>query len=650
MGSRMKEDERNEKIIRGLMKLPPNRRCINCNSLGPQYVCTNFWTFVCTNCSGIHREFTHRVKSVSMSKFTSQEVEALQRGGNQRSRETFLKDWDPQRNTVPDSSNVNKIRDFIKHVYVDRRYAGLRPSEKPPRDVQSYKNYEDDTRRASSYHSFSQSPPYDYQYEDRLYGKQSGSLTRKPGSDRGGYEGKLSSILCSPGRSEGDWPRHEDRFANELPGMRVGEFGSSPIHSVRDIDGQIRKITKSSENVVQNMDRSTHSQRTTSLGSFGSFDSNSLSATTVNSPNLIDIGSDAEQSALPPQIGQSPPPFGAQASTPNVPIVHEPFKATFVQPPMNTKVPSIDLFADVSHPQTSMAPVEPNLLPLSVVPPSVPVVENEGWATFDFPQQFVTPAAKENAPLVLLSGKEPSKVDHEVVSSVNANLQRPSVQNSTTQGSFPSVVDQWPSVGYNAQVPSAPTSSQSWSAFDTSKDNFSLALFENIQQKSEVQIQVKTPTPGHQDSARVSEDISKVVTLQPSINSRIPEPGVPYNGAANGSGFLPSAMAMMGQMPLQLQSKKTTNPFDLPFDSEEEADNTFLDMGSLQASLPNPPLPPAFLGGMNPTWFPQSSVPPYVGGVPQGSIGYMAGQVSNPQLQNMTPQGPVAPLGGNPFA
>lgn len=29
------------------------------------------------------REFTHRVKSVSMAKFTSQEVEALQNGGNQ---------------------------------------------------------------------------------------------------------------------------------------------------------------------------------------------------------------------------------------------------------------------------------------------------------------------------------------------------------------------------------------------------------------------------------------------------------------------------------------------------------------------------------------------------------------------------------------
>lgn len=49
-------------------------------------------------------------------------------------------------------------------------------------------------RRASSYHSYSQSPPYDFQYEERRYGKPGLSLTRKPGSDRGFYEGKLSSF------------------------------------------------------------------------------------------------------------------------------------------------------------------------------------------------------------------------------------------------------------------------------------------------------------------------------------------------------------------------------------------------------------------------------------------------------------------------
>jgi hypothetical protein len=32
MGSRVKEDEKNEMIIRRLLKLPENKRCINCGS------------------------------------------------------------------------------------------------------------------------------------------------------------------------------------------------------------------------------------------------------------------------------------------------------------------------------------------------------------------------------------------------------------------------------------------------------------------------------------------------------------------------------------------------------------------------------------------------------------------------------------------
>ncbi|KAL3500466.1 hypothetical protein ACH5RR_039559 [Cinchona calisaya] len=121
---KVKEEERIEKIIRGLLKLPENKRCINCNSLGPQYVCTTFWTFVCTNCSGVHREFTHRVKSVSMAKFSAEEVAALQAGGNERARQIYFKAWDPQRNYFPDGSNLHRLRDFIKHVYIDRKYAG----------------------------------------------------------------------------------------------------------------------------------------------------------------------------------------------------------------------------------------------------------------------------------------------------------------------------------------------------------------------------------------------------------------------------------------------------------------------------------------------------------------------------------------------
>ncbi|PHT85791.1 hypothetical protein T459_07897 [Capsicum annuum] len=89
------------------------------------------------------REFTHRVKSFSMAKFTSQEVEALQKGGNQRAREIYLKCWDPQSQWLPNNRykisklrNVDKVRDFIKTVYVDKRYAVAESSDRPPRDAQ----------------------------------------------------------------------------------------------------------------------------------------------------------------------------------------------------------------------------------------------------------------------------------------------------------------------------------------------------------------------------------------------------------------------------------------------------------------------------------------------------------------------------------
>ncbi|KAI5669407.1 hypothetical protein M9H77_19260 [Catharanthus roseus] len=127
---KIKEEERIERIIRGLVKFPENKRCINCNSLGPQYVCTTFWTFVCTNCSGVHREFTHRVKSVSMAKFSADEVAALQAGGNEQARKIYFKTWDPQRNSFPDGSNLQKLRDFIRHVYVDGKYTGERKNDR----------------------------------------------------------------------------------------------------------------------------------------------------------------------------------------------------------------------------------------------------------------------------------------------------------------------------------------------------------------------------------------------------------------------------------------------------------------------------------------------------------------------------------------
>ncbi|KAK7266969.1 hypothetical protein RIF29_19631 [Crotalaria pallida] len=363
MGSR-KEEEKNEKIIRGLMKLPPNRRCINCNSMGPQYVCISFWTFVCVTCSGIHREFTHRVKSVSMAKFSSQEVDALQNGGNQRAREIYLQNWDFQRQRLPDSSNVDKIREFIRNVYVDRRYAGAKSSEKPPRDPQSPRIQEDDIRRASSYHSFSQSPPYDYQYEDRRYGKQAAALTRKPGSDKVRYEGKMSSMLYSPGRFSDHVS--DDRFANEGPGPRISDFSvssagdqfksevqspkfhkdvafNSPSYrrsgskSIEDVWSQARNNVLET-NARRDAEGIFRPQRTTSLQST---DSNFSSLRSYNSGGLVDFFSEPAQASGSLQNKAASAP---QTSGPTRSVSMDLSKSTLASDLFPSSASSVDLF------------------------------------------------------------------------------------------------------------------------------------------------------------------------------------------------------------------------------------------------------------------------------------------------------------------
>jgi len=93
------------------------------------------------------------------------------------------------------------------------------------------KSNENEMRRPSSYHSYSQSPPYDFQYEDRRYGKQVDTLARRP-SDRALFDGKLGNFLFSPGRLRDQM--NEDRFANESSGSRFSDFSASSTGDFRN--------------------------------------------------------------------------------------------------------------------------------------------------------------------------------------------------------------------------------------------------------------------------------------------------------------------------------------------------------------------------------------------------------------------------------
>ncbi|KAJ0928833.1 putative Arf GTPase activating protein [Helianthus annuus] len=586
MSSSRREEERNEKIIRGLMKLPPNRRCINCNSLGPQYVCTNFWTFVCMTCSGIHREFTHRVKSVSMSKFTSQEVEALQEGGNQRARETFLRDWDPREQRLPDNSNVDKVRDFIKSVYVDKNFFASKTSGKPPRDMLNHRNFEDETRRASSYHSYSQSPPYDYQYEERRYGKQAPVLTKKPGSDRGMFRFPSTSRLSDHVQ--------EDRFAKEAVNARVSDYS---VTSGGD-------LSRSNSQPPPSFALS-HSSGSEKFDGLDLFSASNAPQSATSAPSAepekyggLDLFSapNAPQSAASAPSAE-PEKFGGLDlfGAPNPP---EP--ATSAPSAEPEKFSGLDLFELLAT--SSVAPTlsvnqefkafEPNMDLFTVIPDKQPTEtlndkstdmitqKNDAWATFDMPWHA-----------------QPSQQDisvHDIAAPVN-------VQNNIRNHN------------------------QSWSSFEEST-----TPFESVYTKSGEQVPVQDPLLA---DPFLAWGISEVKEADLDARSTPFVSTTPHAiGPLDSSTEIPVRDGAQSHGP----NTKSHNPFDFPSDTDYESSNMFFDMSSMQSALPTP-------------WFPDSAAIPFTPGNSQEALVFMTGQAPSMQIPNIQAQGPVASVGGNPF-
>ena len=103
-----------EAKLKEITKRSENRKCMDCREKGPRYVVLNFNIFVCSSCSGIHREFQHRAVGVSMSKFTMEQVKALDEGGNKVAKKLWMSRWDANEFPEPDTHDIPKIREFIR--------------------------------------------------------------------------------------------------------------------------------------------------------------------------------------------------------------------------------------------------------------------------------------------------------------------------------------------------------------------------------------------------------------------------------------------------------------------------------------------------------------------------------------------------------
>ena len=85
-----KGKEKYDVEMKKLSKLPENKVCADCPEKMPSYVNLTHRSFICTACSGIHRELQSRVKGVSMSTFTPEDVADIRVGGNAACNEHYL--------------------------------------------------------------------------------------------------------------------------------------------------------------------------------------------------------------------------------------------------------------------------------------------------------------------------------------------------------------------------------------------------------------------------------------------------------------------------------------------------------------------------------------------------------------------------------
>lgn len=119
---RKSHNEKNQQILKALLKEPGNRFCSDCkNASHPRWASWNLGIFICIRCSGIHRSMgTHisRVKSVDLDSWTDEQVASMVKWGNDRAN-AYWEAKLPSKH-VPDDS---KIENFIRTKYDLKKWA-----------------------------------------------------------------------------------------------------------------------------------------------------------------------------------------------------------------------------------------------------------------------------------------------------------------------------------------------------------------------------------------------------------------------------------------------------------------------------------------------------------------------------------------------
>ncbi|KAH8616061.1 putative GTPase activating protein for Arf [Trypanosoma vivax] len=123
---------RNNDEVRKMSQKVGNRYCMDCGMRGPVYVVVHFYIFVCSTCAALHRSQQRKVKGISMTEFTDEEVTCLRIGGNDRASGVWLKRYTRDK---PSHKNGTAVSDFIAAVFARAEYMSEEEYEKLQGDI-----------------------------------------------------------------------------------------------------------------------------------------------------------------------------------------------------------------------------------------------------------------------------------------------------------------------------------------------------------------------------------------------------------------------------------------------------------------------------------------------------------------------------------
>ncbi|CDS36034.1 Arf GTPase activating protein [Echinococcus multilocularis] len=113
MSMNRKSQESSAKTLRDLASIQENRFCFDCGQRGPTYINISIGSFVCTGCGGALRKYNQRVKSMSVSNFSSQEIDFIKHRGNKACGKIYLALCDGKE---PDERNSD-FDDYLRLKY-----------------------------------------------------------------------------------------------------------------------------------------------------------------------------------------------------------------------------------------------------------------------------------------------------------------------------------------------------------------------------------------------------------------------------------------------------------------------------------------------------------------------------------------------------